>query len=169
MKALCHRATIDSAIPLRSGTSHPTRERSTFGLAPCPQRVIDSISDRSKFRHDSAGLPPKGSCPRRFPLVWVERVTCQEASERLHPYGGISHIRPGGSHDTGVRRFYWFGYRHIFPPGGPSRGGLAWRPADRLEMSALVQSRSWERRTPLGNVRLHWPTSCNDPRFEERL
>jgi hypothetical protein len=169
MKALCSWVTTDLAIPLRSGTSDPTRGRSTFGVTPCLQRVIDSISRRSEFRHDSAGPPPGRSCRQRFPLVRVESVTCQEASERLCLYVCIPHTRPGECNNTGVRTFYRFRHRHIFRPGGPSRGGLAWRPADRPEMSALVQSRSWERRDPLGNVRLHWPTSSNDPSFEERL
>ena len=166
MRALCSWVPGDLAIPLRSGFSDPMRERSIFGVTPCPRRVVDSTRRRSEFRHDSASLPqapvPKdllGLSGGRNLSRGIRTVT------RLRMYS--THLS-GRVQQYGVRGFYWFGYRHV-PPGGACSGGGASLPADRPDMLASVLSRSWERRSRLGNVRLHWPTLCSGPRSEERL
>jgi hypothetical protein len=167
MKALCSWATTDSAISLRSGTSDAVRGRSNFGVTPCLQRVTDSISGRSEFWHDSASLPQEAPVAKDFLGLTKER----NLSKTTVP---VTHLRMYSTHPPGrvqqyrFRGFYRFGCRHIFAPRRPTCGGLAWRPPDRPGVSALVQSRSWERGEPLGNARLCWPISSNNPIFEER-
>jgi hypothetical protein len=164
MRALCSWATTGLAIPLRSGTSDPMRGRSTFGVRPSLRRVIDLMSRRSEFWHDSASLPQEAPVPKDFPGLSKER----NLSTTI---GTVTRLRMYSTHPSrrvqqyGVRGFYRFGYKYIFPPRRPSHSGLAWRAADRPEMS--VKSRSWGGQ-PSGNARLHWLISSNDPSFEER-
>jgi hypothetical protein len=167
MKALCNWATADSAISLRSGTSDLMRGRSTFSVTLCLQRVIDSISRRSEFWHDSASLPQETPVHKDFRGLTEKRNLSRNI-------GTVTRLRICFTHPSGrvqqygVRGFYRFGYRHIFAPRRSSCDGLAWRLADRSKMSALVRSRSRERGEPLGNARPCRPISSNDPSFEEK-
>jgi hypothetical protein len=168
MKALRDWVAIDSAMSLASGMSDHMQSHSTFASTRRGHRITKSGSRRPECQRDGAAPPLAASSLQRSPFGRMVSVTCHASLEQLHicpPTLGPRRSGPSKLEFVGSAGLVTVTSSH---GGGPFRAGLFWLLADQPN-AALVQSRVRERFRPLGDPRLHWPTSSKDPSFEEKL